>query len=80
MAALSEAEINVWAEYRSRNGFPVDRLAIGTANAGAYVGAVSGGKAKVGDLLARFKRPAESRSLDGIKAWFGQRAAKGTGE
>ncbi|HEY1191933.1 MAG TPA: hypothetical protein VGE74_30160 [Gemmata sp.] len=76
LAALSEAEINLWAEYRDRHGFPADRSALGIAGAGAYVGAVWGGKATVRDLLPKFRREEPGRNLDGVKAWFNARAAK----
>lgn len=75
MATLSEAEINVWAAYRERHGFPCDRLGIGVANAGAYVGATWGGKAKPADLLPQFAGARKRKDdIAGVRAWFRARA------
>ena len=79
LLTLSEAEINLWAAYRERHGFPCDRVGIGIANAGAYVGATWGGKAKVADLLPKFQRPKRADDIKGVRAWFLARVAKKDG-
>jgi hypothetical protein len=73
---MSLAELNVWREYRARRGFPHERVIHGIANAGAYVGATNRGKARAGDLLARWVQPATPAEREAVKAWFSARAVK----
>lgn len=80
VARMSCAELGIWRAYRERHGFPADRQMWATVNAGAYAGAVWGGKASPGDLLPRFERPsarkpisAKPEEIEAVKAWFDRR-------
>lgn len=68
---LREAELNLWAAYRARHGLPIDRQVMGTANGAAYLGATWGGKASVGDLVPKFRQPADAKGdRAAVVAWF----------
>lgn len=73
---LSAAELAVWGWFHDEYGFPHERAEIGRAMAGAYVGAVWGGKAKPADLLPKMRGGKSRDDLAGVKAWFLARAKK----
>lgn len=77
VARLSAAEVSVWRAFRSRYGFPADRLVWATAMGASYCGAVWGGKAKPDDLIPEFDpvaRRAAPDDIAAVKAWFDGRA------
>lgn len=75
VAALDEWEVNTWAAYRAREGFPADRGQWSALSGAAYVGACFGGKARPADLAPKFGRPSRARQASAadvaaVKAWF----------
>lgn len=65
---MSAAEFVFWRDFARRNGLPADRQEWGVANAGEYLGAVWGGRAKARDLIPRFEQSRQPAAV--IKAWF----------
>jgi hypothetical protein len=53
---LPLGEFDFWKDFRSRNGFPADRIETAVAKIGAYLGYAWGGKATPSDLMPKFGR------------------------
>lgn len=53
--ALTAAEFSLWCEFRTRNGFPTDRLEGATVNAGAAMCQSWGSRVTPGELIPKFK-------------------------
>lgn len=74
---MSAAELSVWEDWAAVYGFPDERAEFGRAIAGAYAGAVWGGKATPTDLLPKIGgptvRPTSVADVDAVKAWFDAR-------
>jgi hypothetical protein len=73
---MGAAEFDLWARWYTRHGFDADRIEATTANAGAYAGAVWGGKAKPGELVARFGPRDPRAEFERIKSYLSRAAAK----
>lgn len=73
---VTAAEFDLWAQWYQRHGFDADRAEATTANAGAYVGAVWGGKAKPEQLVARFARRDPRAEFERIKSYLSGVAAR----
>lgn len=72
---MPAAEFHEWRRWRSRHGFPIDRIVWATAIGAAYVGATWGGKAKAGDLIPKIENPADKKRR--MLAFFDGLAARG---
>lgn len=77
IADMSAAEFGVWRDWYSLHGFPSERGEFVTANAGAYIGGVWGGKARVDQLLPRSVHADEPDDISGVIAWLETVGSKG---
>ncbi len=51
---MSAAEFAFWQEFRTRHGFPTDRIVAASALAGTAANRAMGGKVKPADLIPQF--------------------------
>ena len=69
-------EFDLWAAWYRRHGFDADRVEATVANAGAYAGAVWGGKARPEQLVARFAPKDPRAEFERIKSYLSGVAAR----